>query len=398
VQNNPLCLCHLKVFTRFWIGLQARFVCLVSGQTVECYQSPSHIVRAFMGKEVSDQMSPTAGDDTPPVFRVLFEVIPLKRIDLVSNYTGNFHRCSPIGRHWIFIAHAQRNAGSQHTSDRLAPRDFDGISFVVFPNALHTSIMPLAEHRYFVYDHIVDVTPHTDVAVSGIAAAIGEPARARMLYCLMDGHARTSTELAAVAEVTPSTASAHLNRLKAARLVKQLVQGKHRFYSLYGPDVASALEGLSVLAGGSRDQFMPTTPTRLRAARTCYDHMAGAVGVSIHDRFFELRWLSTESADDNCGPADREPDSTAYALTPRGAKSFEGLGIDVDACRQLRRRFACACLDWSERRPHLGGALGAALLQMALKRKWLVQHLDSRALDVTSFGRREILTRFGLRV
>jgi DNA-binding transcriptional ArsR family regulator len=113
-----------------------------------------------------------------------------------------------------------------------------------------------------------------------------------MLYCLMDGHARTSTELYVVAEVSPSTASVHLNRLRTARLVKLFVQGKHRFYSLEGPNVAGALEGLSVLAGRARDKFVPGTPSRLRTARTCYDHMAGAISVVLHDRFKALGWLS----------------------------------------------------------------------------------------------------------
>jgi DNA-binding transcriptional ArsR family regulator len=243
-------------------------------------------------------------------------------------------------------------------------------------------------HEHFVYHQSVNVEHYADAAVSRIAAAIGEPARARMLYCLMDGHARTSTELSVVAGVSPSTGSVHLNRLKAARLVKVLVQGKHRFYSLEGPDVGSALEGLSVLAGGSRDKFVPSTPSRLRAARTCYDHIAGKVGVSLNDRFKALGWLSESS---------RTSDNT-YDLTPDGTKAFEVLGIDIQATRKLRRRFASACLDWSERRPHIGGALGAALLRVALKRKWLVQDLDSRALGVTNLGRREMLTRFGLRV
>src|SRR5579863_1964843 len=123
------------------------------------------------------------------------------------------------------------------------------------------------------------VVERPDARVSGIAAAIGEPARTRMLYCLLDGHARTSTELAVVADVSPSTASAHLNRLKSERLVKVAVQGKHRYYSLEGPHVASALEGLGVLAGGSPDKFVPNTPSRLRAGRTCYDHLAGSLGV-----------------------------------------------------------------------------------------------------------------------
>ncbi len=234
----------------------------------------------------------------------------------------------------------------------------------------------------------MDVEHSPDTAVSRIAAAIGEPARARILYCLMDGHARTSTELAVVADVGPSTASAHLNRLKTEHLVKVLVQGKHRFYSLEGPDVASALEALSVLAGGSRDPFVPGTPSRLRAARTCYDHLAGTAGVLLHDRFKALGWLSAGSKGRN----------GAYDVTREGTKAFEALGIDLEATRALRRRFACACLDWSERRPHVGGALGAALLNAAVKRKWVIQDLDSRALGFTSLGRREMLNRFGLHV
>ncbi|HXB98866.1 MAG TPA: helix-turn-helix transcriptional regulator [Terriglobales bacterium] len=230
---------------------------------------------------------------------------------------------------------------------------------------------------------------HDDAAVSEVAAAIGEPARARMLYCLIDGRARTSTELAVVADVTASTASVHLQRLKTQRLVKVLAQGKHRYYSLEGANVAAALEALSVLAGGTRKPFVPNTPNRLRAARTCYDHMAGTIGVLLHDRFKALGWLSTATG-------SRRADS--YDVTPNGAKAFESVGIDIDATRMLRRRFACACLDWSERRPHLGGALGAAVLKVFLNRKWIVQDLDSRVLGVTSFGRREILTRFGLSI
>ncbi len=233
----------------------------------------------------------------------------------------------------------------------------------------------------------MSVEEHFHTAVSRIAAAIGEPARARILYCLMDGHARTSTELASVADVSPSTTSVHLHRLKTEHLLKVRVQGKHRYYSLDGPHVASALEGLSVLAGGSR-KFVPNTPSRLRVARTCYDHMAGAVGVSLHDGLITLGWLQTGSADDG----------SEYDLTPEGAKRFESMGIDIEATRTLRRRFACACLDWSERRPHIGGALGAALLKLALKRRWVIQELDSRALDVTGLGRREMLSRFGIQV
>lgn len=248
--------------------------------------------------------------------------------------------------------------------------------------------MRVAERQQFVYHQSMNVEHQADLVISKIAAAIGEPARVRILYCLLDGHARTSTELAVVADVGPSTTSVHLNRLKTERLVKVLVQGKHRYYSLEGPNVASALEALSVVAGGSRDKFVPNTPSRLRAARTCYDHIAGTVGVLLHNRFKAMGWLSVGSTSSD----------NAYDLTLDGTKGFEALGIDLEATRTMRRRFAYPCLDWSERQPHIGGALGAALLKTALKRKWVIQDLDSRTLSVTTLGQREMLTRFGLHV
>jgi DNA-binding transcriptional ArsR family regulator len=220
--------------------------------------------------------------------------------------------------------------------------------------------------------------------VSAIAAAIAEPARTRMLYCLMDGHARTSTELAVVAEVSPSTASVHLARLKEQRLVKVTTQGKYRYYSLEGPGVAAALEALNVLAGTPAPSFVPHTPVHLRTARTCYDHMAGAVAVALHRSFLEHGWLRDAAADGS------------YELSPAGSQAFEGLGVDVAGARTQRRRFACACLDWSERQPHMAGALGAALLKTTLTRRWMVKDLDSRALRVTPLGKRELTRHFGL--
>ena len=220
---------------------------------------------------------------------------------------------------------------------------------------------------------------YADGAAASIAAAIGEPARARMLYCLLDNHARTGTELAVIADVSPSTASVHLSRLKTEGLVKVVVQGKHRYYSLLSANVARVLEGLSVLAGGARPKFVPHTPGRLRAARTCYDHIAGTLGVLLHDRLEAGGWLSN-----------------SYDLTPAGVKGFEMLGVDIAETRGLHRRFAFPCLDWSERRSHLGGALGAALLKLAIRKRWVTQELDSRALSVTGLGRREMRSRFGL--
>jgi len=226
-----------------------------------------------------------------------------------------------------------------------------------------------------------------DKSAAGIAAAIGEPARARMLYCLLDGHARTSTELAVVAEVSPSTTSVHLARLAEQRLVKVLSQGRHRYYSLAGASVANALEALMVVAGGARGKFAPSTPDYLRSARTCYDHMAGHIAVLLRGRFESLTWLMPSA----CGEDD-------YEVTPTGARELASFGVDVDAARALRRRFAFACVDWSERCPHIGGSLGNAILVASLRQKWFVQDLDSRALRLTSLGRRQMQAKFGIAI
>ena len=230
----------------------------------------------------------------------------------------------------------------------------------------------------------------SDIAISRLASAIGEPSRARILCCLLDGHARTSTELAMVAEVSPSTASVHLTRLKNERLVKLLIQGKHRYYSIEGADVARALEALMVVAGSQQSRFVPTTPEPLRHARSCYDHMAGAIAVSLLQCFTQSGWI---------GPGRSVAESKsedALDLTPTGTKALESLGIDIAAARSLRRRFAYACLDWSERKPHIGGALGAALLQMAMRQRWVECEFDSRVLRITRLGQRELSTRFGI--
>jgi hypothetical protein len=199
----------------------------------------------------------------------------------------------------------------------------------------------------------------------------------------MDGHARTSTELATIAEVSASTASVHLAKLKDLALVRLHVQGRHRYYSLADQRVAQALEALMVIGQNAAPTFKAHTPDRLQFARTCYDHMAGTLAVLLHDRLIEGGWLVVT-------------DEQAYRLSETGEALFLGLGIEVQDLTTLRRKFACPCLDWSMRRPHLGGSLGAALLQMALKRKWVTQDLDSRALALTTLGRKEIGARFGV--
>src|SRR5262249_46875726 len=160
--------------------------------------------------------------------------------------------------------------------------------------------------------------------------------------------------------------------------IQMFVQGRHRYYSLAGAEVARALEALSVLAGGGRAKFMPNTPSSLRQARTCYDHIAGSLGVALHDALIRSQWLEAVGR-------------TEYRVTKAGAAVLTSIGIDVDEARERRRRFAYACLDWSERRPHLAGALGACILETALKRKWVERNLYSRAIDITRTGEHELI-------
>ncbi|MEG2964660.1 MAG: transcriptional regulator, partial [Janthinobacterium sp.] len=164
-------------------------------------------------------------------------------------------------------------------------------------------------------------------------------------------------------------------------LLSMVAQGKHRYYRLASVEVGQALEALLVVAGVAATPFTPTTPDRLRRARTCYDHMAGTVAVALHDQLHAQGWLLDDGGE--------------YRLSEAGAASMAALGIDVPQLQRQRRRFACACLDWSERRAHLGGALGAALLQLALRQGWAEREFDSRALRITPDGERRLLAAFG---
>lgn len=236
--------------------------------------------------------------------------------------------------------------------------------------------------QHFARGRIMDVNLSTaDAGLAQLAGAIAEPARARMLCSLLDGHARTATELSVLAEVGASTASAHLTRLCKDGLLSMVAQGKHRYYRLASGEVAQALEALLVVAGLPRSVFTPSTPDRLRHARTCYDHMAGTVAVILHDQLLAQNWLRGDDGN--------------YRLSVAGEIGMAALGVDTAALAGQRRRFACACLDWSERRFHLGGALGAAVLQLALRQGWAERELDSRALKVTAAGQQRLLAAFG---
>ena len=195
-----------------------------------------------------------------------------------------------------------------------------------------------------------------------------------MLADLLDGRALTAGDLAARAGVTASTASSHLSKLVEGRLLEVVSQGRHRYYRLASVEVASALE---VLAGITPPASAPGPFERdvlsgLRVARVCYGHLAGRVGVALRDRLLELDVLRV--------------DGTEHQVTPEGESWFARLGVDLAAARRARRSFARSCFDWTERRPHLAGALGDALLDALEGRGWIRRTAGERAVELTETG------------
>jgi DNA-binding transcriptional ArsR family regulator len=211
--------------------------------------------------------------------------------------------------------------------------------------------------------------------IVGIAALIGDHARAEVLTALMADRALTATELAAVAGVTKQTISAHLAKLLDAGLLAAERQGRHRYFRLADRDVAQLLESLMGVAfrtGALRHRLSPREPA-LRQARVCYDHLAGELGVAIHERLLARRALA--------------PSSDGLVLTAHGHRLLRQLGIDTAALALQRRKFCQACLDWSERRHHLAGAVGAALLARMIELGWLRRGKGSRVVLVAAHGR-----------
>jgi len=219
-----------------------------------------------------------------------------------------------------------------------------------------------------------------------VAALVGDPARANILCALLGGRALTATELAFAAGVSPQTTSGHLGKLHAARLLVLVKQGRCRYYRLAGPHVAQMLESIMnvALAGPPRFQPKSKVDEHLRYARTCYDHIAGMLGVGLAERLTErgLVILGDEAGE----------------VTAAGAEFLSGLGVDLSGARAKRRIFCRPCVDWTERRAHIGGAVGAALATRCFELKWIEHMRDSRALTVTPAGRRGLMEIFELSI
>lgn len=222
--------------------------------------------------------------------------------------------------------------------------------------------------------------------MSDAAALLGDPTRATMLDALMDGRARPAGELARTAGIAPSTASEHLARLVAGRLLVVEPSGRERLYRLASADVAEVLEALSRLGSEQPVSSLRAAGRRdaLQAARTCYDHLAGRLGVAVTDALIARDVLRSHDG--------------SFELSEDGAVFLAEIGVDVDGARARKRVFARSCLDWSERRPHLAGALGAALADAALGHGWVRRRPNDRALDVTPHGVAALRERLGVSV
>jgi DNA-binding transcriptional ArsR family regulator len=220
--------------------------------------------------------------------------------------------------------------------------------------------------------------------IASVASLIGDRARAQMLLALMTGRAHTATELADSARITKATASAHLGKLLGARLVSVAAQGRHRYFRLADRAVADLLERLMTVTESRATvrMFGPRDPL-MRKARVCYDHVAGELGVLAHDSLARRQLMRV--GDDGA------------ELSDSGAEFFEALGIDVAALSAKRRPLCRVCVDWSERRYHLGGSVGAALLAQCLERGWARRARESRSLLFTAAGERAFRRHFPLR-
>ncbi len=215
--------------------------------------------------------------------------------------------------------------------------------------------------------------------ITRLTALIADPARAMMLTSLLDGRALSAGELAQIGGITPQTASTHLAKLVEGQLLSVAKQGRHRYFRLAGAEVADLLENL-IMVSALQNAPMPRTGPRdeaLRHARICYDHLAGEMGVAMFDGLVAQNILSVDVQYENA------------QLTDYGESSLTKFGIDVAPLKKAKRPLCRTCLDWSVRRPHLAGALGATIWKTIAERNWAKRVNGSRVVQFTPEGKRQ---------
>ena len=223
-----------------------------------------------------------------------------------------------------------------------------------------------------------------DVRMAEVAALVGDLARANILAALMGGRALTAGELVRAASVSPQTTSGHLAKLTDGRLIACVKQGRYRYYRIATPRVAEMLEGIMAVAADAPPRHRPASKLddAMRTARTCYDHFAGKLGVGLTDAL--------------CAHGHVALTEEGGEVTDAGVAFLEKFGVDLGAARARRRVFCRPCLDWTERRPHLGGSVGAALAQRCFDLDWFTRMRESRAVMLTPAGRRGLSEVFGV--
>lgn len=223
--------------------------------------------------------------------------------------------------------------------------------------------------------------------ISRIANLLADAARARIVWTLIDGTTRPAGELAYAANISAQSASAHLAKLVEGGLLEAEAQGRHRYFRIASAEVASLIEGIASLGAATRSRAPRSVrpalePIQFLRARTCYGHLAGEMAVKVLEAMLKQRWLNADGRD--------------YSITRLGEAKLAALDIDVAAARKRRRVFARACVDLTQRRLHLGGALGDALLDAYVAHGWVQRHRRSRVVSITPSGNEAFRRTFGL--
>jgi DNA-binding transcriptional ArsR family regulator len=224
----------------------------------------------------------------------------------------------------------------------------------------------------------------TGPIIAEIAALVGDPARATMVSALVDGRALTAGELAGAARITPQTASTHLAKLTEVGVLAVVRNGRHRYFRLASPTVAYMIDGIVAVALERRPRYRPLSrqARALSAARICYDHLAGRLSVDLTDSFVAREYIVL--------------DDEVAEITTAGTRFLTEFGIELSTLRSTRRHFCRLCLDWTERRPHIAGAVGVAITKRCFDLGWIERMKRSHAVIVTPLGRRGFPKTFGI--
>src|SRR3954469_7431544 len=364
-----------KMEIRHALGIlpQPRAIGLVGREALEGDQRERDVVGTLMRHEIADQIAAASRDDGEPALGIFLELSALERIELVSDEYGDGHVRAPE-----FFPSLRATRSNPACLRGKIP---DCVAVLVM-TSLWLATYPLARLQCFGYHRSMKSGP--DIAM--VASLVGDPARADNVAALMNGRALTASELAQEAGISPQTASSHLAKLEAGGLIEPEKQGRHRYYRLTDDDVAGVLEGLAGLAartGHMRVRTGPKDPA-LRRARICYDHLAGDLGVQMLDTLRAQNLVRQKKQE--------------IELTAEGERFLaKHLQISPDMLAHPRRPVCKACLDWSERRHHLAGTLGAAMMQRFAELKWAARDATpgSRVVNFTRTGEKQFAALFG---